>query len=167
MTARTITSFLAALVLASFAAAPTPAKTRLPLVMTVSYNFSLLAAPNEAVYITVLNPAADRNGTSHGNVEFEWKVEEGESSDPEPGLTTIVPGEARSFMLDPRACGTPLDAGSGVRRMIVDFDLRLTHGEGVEATDPAVSVELVDRRTGAARVASIELKRSVVVVEPG
>lgn len=137
-----------------------------PIFKTTNFDVPLLAAPNEAVYVTIHNPKPDPAVGRGGNIEFEWKVEEGESSGGVPGLTTIAPGEARSFCLDPRTSGVLLDGAAGARRVIVGFALHVEEGEGLAPSDPSISVDLVDRRTGAARSAVIRIKRIKESPEP-
>jgi hypothetical protein len=148
-----VSAYVSGLVLGFVLLAPAFARAQNgPVFRTTNFDFALTATPNETVYVTIVNPRPDPAATAGGNIEFEWKVEEGESSVGEPGLTTIAPGEARTFRLDPRASGGPLDGGSGLRRVVVGFALRAEVRGDAPQPAPSATVELVDRRTGGARI---------------
>ena len=119
MTARDISACVSTLILGCVLVAPTPAHAQRGHVFTLTrhYDAAVTASPNEMVHVTIVNPKPDPAAGVGGNVEFEWKVEEGESSEGELGFT-IEPGEARTFTLDPRAGGQPLDGRSGLRRVV-------------------------------------------------
>ena len=153
MTVRMISAYFSLLVLAFVLPAPALARTQNgPVFRTTNFDLALSAGPNETVQVTIVNPRPDSAGAKGGNVEFEWKVEEGEPSQGEPGLTTIKPGETRSICLDPRAGSELLDPRSGLRRQTFGFELRAEAGEGVRPPVPSVTVELVDRGTGGTRI---------------
>ena len=154
MTARMISACVSTLVLGCGLLAPAPAHAQSGHVFTLTrhYDAAVTVSPNEMVHVTIVNPKPDPAATVGGNVEFEWKVEEGESSEGELGFT-IEPGEARTFTLDPRAAGELLDGRSGLRRVVVSFALHAEVHEDVPAPVPSVAVELVNVRTGEARMA--------------
>lgn len=154
-TVRMLSAQVSALVLGFVLLAPSPAGAQHVRVFSgASYDFAVTAAPNEEVRVTILNPQpADPSAAGHGNVEFIWKIEVGEPADGVPGLTTVEPGEARTFALDPRACGQLLGGRTGLRRVVVSFDLRPELVDDVPQPPPAVTVEIVDLRTGETRTA--------------
>ncbi len=127
-----------ALALALFVPATVLAELQveLPPVYVTSYSVSAHASSDQRIEVTIVNPRPARAGVAGGNIEFEWKVEEGESFPLEPGLTTIEPGEARTFTLDPRA-STP-------RQVIVGFELRSRARARAAPPPVGVSVETVD-----------------------
>ena len=152
-TVRKISVQVSMLVLGFVLLAPAPAGAQHVRVFDGSgYDFAVTLAPNEEVRVTVVNPAPIDPARSHGNVEFEWKVEEGESADGIPGLTTVKPSEARTFVLNPWPSGQPISGRTDLRRVVVSFELRAEIVEDIPTPSSAVSVEIVDLKTGQARM---------------
>jgi hypothetical protein len=102
------------------------------------------ATDAQMIRVTIGNPGlpaatADSPPQPSFIIEFDRPV------DP----VTIAPGEAFSYTLDPREVGVVVDQRTLVRTVRVSFHFKVEVLEGQPAPRPALTIELLNRRTGA------------------
>jgi hypothetical protein len=153
-TLRSISSVAFALALGLAGFGPTPALAQHIRVFSGSYNFTLSAAPDQDVRVTVLNPkfvapAGDPVPLMPIYMDIQG-VDATVQASPQ-----IEPGAAYSFVIDPRTSGTVIDPRYGTRRVVVSFQIIGSGPDGATPPAPGVTVELVNRRTGESRIALI------------
>ena len=113
---------------------------RLVLVATNTYQFVRVTVGNPAL----VSPTPD--GEPRDTPPFYLRLQ---GVDGDISSHTIDPGEAYTYTLDPRSVGRLVDPKTGLRHVPVHFEIVTDVVEGVPAPTPAVTIELVNVRTGA------------------
>lgn len=110
------------------------------------YAYLVPATATQLVRVTVANPhLLAPTDESEAQVDFFLKLQ---GVDGDISSQTIDPGAAYTFTLDPRSVGRLVDPRTGLRHVTVSFRVEVEVLEGRPALQPAVTIELVNSRTG-------------------
>ena len=113
------------------------------LIFATDHGIYVSATDQQLVRVTIGNPRhADPTAGPRSSdgcvVTFDRPV------DP----VTIEPGDFSTYTLDPREVGAVVDARSGLRHVRVAFRLTCEVSEGEPMPTPAITIEVVNARTG-------------------
>jgi hypothetical protein len=105
------------------------------------------ADDHQLIRVTIGNshlpaPAADSRTVQSFYIEFDRPVDSATQE------TTIEPDESFTYTLDPREVGVLVDPRTGLRHVRVSFRFKVEVLEGQPAPRPALTIEILNRKTG-------------------